>query len=399
VPAGSAISQSPAAGAQVDEGSAVALVVSSGVPQVAVPDVVGLTQTAASSAITGAGLTVGAVTTQASLTVPAGSVISQSPAAGVSVDSGSAVALVVSSGVPQVAVPNVVGLTQTAASSAITGAGLTVGAVTTQASATVPAGSVISQSPAAGAQADEGSAVALVVSTGSTPIALSVENMVFSDGIDARTTPAFSTAHPNDLLVAFVSAAGPTSSSLKQTVTVTGAGLTWTLAARANAQFGSTEIWTAVAAEPLVNATVTATPSFGGYAQSLTVIVYAGAAGTGATGIASADTGPTTVSLTTTRAGSLVYGVGYDSARAVTRTLGPDQTMVRQILNTKANQTFWVQARTGAVPLAGTLTTINDTAPTSDRWNVAAIEILAASPFSFLASTTTGGDAVAGPQR
>ena len=65
VPAGRVISQSPTAGTQVTQGSAVTLVVSSGPPQVAVPNVVGLTQAAATSAITGANLTLGTVTTAA----------------------------------------------------------------------------------------------------------------------------------------------------------------------------------------------------------------------------------------------------------------------------------------------------------------------------------------------
>ena len=67
-------------------------------PNVTVPNVVGMTQAAASTAITGASLTVGTVTTQSSATVPAGQVISQNPAAAASVASGSAVNLVVSSG-------------------------------------------------------------------------------------------------------------------------------------------------------------------------------------------------------------------------------------------------------------------------------------------------------------
>ena len=134
---------------------------------VTVPNVVGQTQAAAQTAITGAGLAVGTVTTQPSSTVPAGSVISQNPAAGGSVAAGSVVNLVVSSGAPaQVTVPNAVGQTQAAAQTAITGAGLTVGAVTTQPSTTVPAGSVISQNPAAGASVAAGSTVALVVSSG-----------------------------------------------------------------------------------------------------------------------------------------------------------------------------------------------------------------------------------------
>jgi hypothetical protein len=102
VAAGSVISQSPIAGTQVTTGSAVALVVSSGPPQVATPNVVGLTQAAATSAITNASLTLGTVTTASSATVAAGDVISQTPTAGTQLTTGSAVALVVSSGVPPV---------------------------------------------------------------------------------------------------------------------------------------------------------------------------------------------------------------------------------------------------------------------------------------------------------
>ncbi len=343
----------------------------------AVPNVVGLTQTAATTAITGANLTVGAVTTASSTTVPAGSVISQTPIADTQVATGSAVALVVSSGAAQVVVPNVVGLTQTAAATTITGAGLAVGAVTTASSTTVPAGSVISQTPIAGTSVATGSAVALVVSSGATAFALAVDKVVFSDGAGTRTTPAFSTAAAGELLVAFAASAGPNSTSLKQTLTVAGAGLTWTLTRRANAQFGSSEVWTVVAPAPLVNATVTATQTATGFDQSLTVVAFVGASGAGATGAASASTGPSTVSLTTTRAGSLVYGVGNDSARPAARTFGPSQTLTHQWVDFGMNQTFWVQSLTGAVSNAGTVATINDTAPTSDRWNIASVEILA----------------------
>src|SRR5437764_419933 len=166
VPAGSVISQNPAAGADVVVGSAVALTVSTGLPHVSAPDVVGLTQAAASTAITTAQLIVGTVSTASSMTVPAGSVISQNPAAGADVVVGSAVALTVSTGKPHVSAPDVVGLTQAAASTAITTAQLVVGTVSTASSMTVPAGSVISQNPAAGADVVVGSAIALTVSTG-----------------------------------------------------------------------------------------------------------------------------------------------------------------------------------------------------------------------------------------
>ena len=68
------------------------------ISQVAVPNVVGFTQAAATTAITGAGLVVGTVTTATSATVPSGNVISESPVAGTLVVTGSAVNLVVSTG-------------------------------------------------------------------------------------------------------------------------------------------------------------------------------------------------------------------------------------------------------------------------------------------------------------
>ena len=133
-----------------------------------VPNVVGLTQATASTAITNAGLIVGTVTTASSNTVAAGAVISQNPGGGASVTAGSNVNFVVSSGVAAATVPNVVGLTQAAASTAITGAGLSVGTVTTASSTTVAAGKVISQNPGGGASVAQGSAVNFVVSSGAT---------------------------------------------------------------------------------------------------------------------------------------------------------------------------------------------------------------------------------------
>jgi PASTA domain len=134
--------------------------------QISIPNVVGDSQTVATTAITGAGLTVGTVTQASSATVASGSVISQTPAAGASAASGASVALVVSSGPAPVAVPNVVGNTQAAATTAITGAGLKLGTLTQATSATVVAGDVVSENPAAGTSVTNGSAVALVISTG-----------------------------------------------------------------------------------------------------------------------------------------------------------------------------------------------------------------------------------------
>ena len=100
-PAGRILSQSPPAGTSVPPGTGVGLAVSLGPANKIVPNVVGLTQAAATTAIQNAGLTLGAVTNAASATIPLGSVISSTPAANASVAPGSAVAIVVSSGAPQ----------------------------------------------------------------------------------------------------------------------------------------------------------------------------------------------------------------------------------------------------------------------------------------------------------
>ncbi len=162
----SVVSQMPAAGAEVDSGTVVSLVVSLGAAPVSVPNVVGQAQATAQTMLIGANLTVGAVTEAYHATAPTGDVISQNPAAGASVSPGSPVALTVSRGPQNVAVPNVVGLTQTEAATLVGGANLTLGTATYPFSMTVPAGSVISQTPAAGATVAPGTAVILAVSRG-----------------------------------------------------------------------------------------------------------------------------------------------------------------------------------------------------------------------------------------
>ena len=65
------------------------------------------------------------------------------------------------------------------------------------------------------------------------PGAFAVDRVVSADSATGTvTTPAFSTSFPGETLVAFVTASQATTS-------VTGAGLTWTLVRRANAQTGS----------------------------------------------------------------------------------------------------------------------------------------------------------------
>jgi beta-lactam-binding protein with PASTA domain len=342
-----------------------------GPQMVNVPNVIGQTQTAAQSQITGAGLAVGTVTSQPSTTTPINTVINQSPTGGTQAATGSAVNLVISSGVT---VPDVVGQPKATAESQITGAHLAVGTETYQSSPTVPAGAVVSQSPSGNTQASAGTSVNIVLSSGPSGVAApTADQTVSSDGSGTRTTPPFSTASAGEVLLAFAASDGP--ATVSQTLTVSGAGLTWTLVKRINAQHGSSEIWWAIAPNILTNVTVTSTPSVTGNRQSLTVVTFSGAAGVGASAAASAASGAPTVSLTTTKANSLVYGVGNDWDGAVARVPGTGQTLVHQWVETVAGDTFWVQA-TAAISNSGTVVQVNDTAPTSDRWNLAAVEIV-----------------------
>jgi beta-lactam-binding protein with PASTA domain len=377
VPAGSVLSESPIAGTQVAAGSAVALVVASNLPQVVVPDVVGLTQGIATSAITGANLEIGAITTASSTTVPTGSIISQSPAAGTQVTIGSTVTLVESSGPPEGGVvPPVIGLTQAAATTVIAAASLTVGTIAIAPSATMPAGCVMSQTPVAGEPIEPSSEVAIVVSSGPPPTVFAVDTTVFSDGFGTRVTNPFSTATAGELLVAFVASDGPGVIDPRQTATVSGAGLAWSLVTRANTQYGTAEIWTATAPTQLFNVTVTATQSLNGFSQSLTVMALTGAGGIGASAAGGGNRTAPSVSFAATASGSFVFGVGVDPERRLARTPDAGQTIVHQWVDLSGNNTYWVQTRSTPTPAAGSIVTISDAA-TNSRWNLAAVEIVA----------------------
>jgi len=135
---------------------------------VTVPDIVNMSQVAAISEITTAGLVAGTVTTEYHNTVPQDSVISQNPSAGTSVESGTVVNLLVSNGTAIVPVPNVIDMTRVEAEITINEAGLIVGTITDENNKTVPKDSVIDQSLPAGISVARGTSVDLRVSSGPT---------------------------------------------------------------------------------------------------------------------------------------------------------------------------------------------------------------------------------------
>ena len=206
------------------------------------------------------------------------------------------------------------------------------------------------------------------------------------------TTPIFS-VRANELLVAFIAADGPAISQ-SQTVTVSGGGLNWQLVSRSNVMAGDAEIWAASVPGASTNLTVTSTEASASanYTQTLTVLALHGLNGApvaiGAHSNANALNGAPSVNLTTTAAGSWVFGVGSDYDGANARSLGPNQEFLNQQLFTAAGVTFWVQATTSVTPLANTLVTLNDTAPTNDRWDFSAVEVLASGTHRHLMETS-----------
>ena len=70
-------------------------------------------------------------------------------------------------------------------------------------------------------------------------------------------------------------------------------------------------------------------------------------------------------------------GVGTDWDAAVARTVGGNQSLVHQFL-TNVGSTYWVQRQNSVTPLSGTTVTINDTAPTSDKYDLSMVEVLQA---------------------
>jgi hypothetical protein len=215
---------------------------------------------------------------------------------------------------------------------------------------------------------------------------LAIDQIIFADGTataTTRATAAFSTSSTNELLLAFVASGKGTATSTVVN-SIAGGSLTWVLVQRTNTQLGTAEIWRAFAPTALTNVTVTATFSQT-VLSSMTVVSFTGADATGTNGsgaigavaTANAATGAPAATLTTTRANSVVFGVGDDPTAKVARTPGSSQSIVHQLLCGPSTQTctLWVQQVPTLVPASGTAITINDTAPAADAYNLSLVEV------------------------
>ena len=214
------------------------------------------------------------------------------------------------------------------------------------------------------------------------PGTLAIDAFVAKDQSAAAatvTSGVFSTSVNNELVLALVA-----TDALSANITVTsisGGGLTWNLVQRTNTQLGTSEIWRAFAATPVANASITATLSQS-VVSSILVMSFAGvdtlgtngSGAIGATASANAASGAPTASLTTTRNESIVLGVGNDWDSAIARNAGANQTILHQDL-TANGDTYWMQMQSAAIPTSGTVVTINDTSPTTDRYNLSIAEV------------------------
>jgi len=202
-----------------------------------------------------------------------------------------------------------------------------------------------------------------------------LQTQVSVHGRGSLTTAAFHTAAAGEVLVAFVSADGPSGGG-KQSATVSGSGLTWTLVKRANALSGDAEVWEATAPAVLSSATVKSTLSSTSYNQDLTIIAMEGVKGVGASVAASGSTGAPSTKLTTSGATSLIFAVGHDYSNAIARTLPAGWVSLDQWVDTSTGDTYWSQYTNNPTGPAGTVVTVNDLAPTTDQWNLVAVELL-----------------------
>jgi Bacterial Ig domain len=253
-------------------------------------------------------------------------------------------------------------------------------------SAAINGGTTVSFSPAAGFSGTASFTYTISDGRGGTASAgvtvtvaavPTVDRTVSVDGTGPRTTPLFSTATAGEVLVAFAASDGPSAANA-QSLTISGAGLTWTRVRSIAGRPGVVEIWTATAPAVLTNVSVTSTQSVtagGPFNQSLTVVAFSGVSGVGAANAVSGLSTSASAGVVTQAAGSLIYAVGNDFDRAIARTVPAGQTKVHEFL-APTGDTFWVQTATAPVAAAGTTATLTATVPApADQFNFAIVEV------------------------
>jgi hypothetical protein len=176
------------------------------------------------------------------------------------------------------------------------------------------------------------------------------------------------------LLLAFVEAEGPALGGQRVT-SMTGGGLTWTLAARSNKTAGTAEVWQAYAPGALTNVNVTAEMAWKYLDGTITVAAFKGAASqVGAVATASGSVGDPNVTLTPTGCSSLVWAAGQDSSAAASTTMPAGQSVVHRFSDWSVDDTYWVQ-KLNAAAARNQPVTVRATGSFHGLWAMAAVEI------------------------
>ena len=177
---GTVSEQKTKAGTKVKKHSTVHVVVSSALigKEIIVPDVSGMSEDEAQKKLTDAGFKPTSEF-QYDDNVAEGNVISTTPAANSKAAKDTQVKMIVSKGAQKKTVPDVRGKSEADARSEIQAAGLTVGSTSTQHDDSVAKGNVISQSVTPGKKVSAGTAVNLVLSSGSDKV--SIQNFAGKD--------------------------------------------------------------------------------------------------------------------------------------------------------------------------------------------------------------------------
>ena len=168
--AGIVVGQDPPAGAELPQGEAVTITISTGPGQIFVPDLSGMLLVDALQTLNGMGLRVDQ-RKEPSDTVAEGEIIGTDPPASSPVGPGSLVVVVISSGAPLVSVPDVEGLLFDTGRLALEREGLVIGIVTFQPiePGSADVGRIIAQSPPPNLDVEAESAVDLVVGESAEP--------------------------------------------------------------------------------------------------------------------------------------------------------------------------------------------------------------------------------------
>jgi serine/threonine-protein kinase len=162
---GKVLESTPAGGAQVDEGSVVALVVGVAPDAVTVPNVIGLDEEAAVRALEQAGFTGGINTREVDSLEREGTVASVSPEVGRAVAPDQPVTLNLSSGT--VDLPDVAGRSEAEARQILTDAGFSDVQITSEeVDSAEPPGTVVGTTPGVGSPASTGTRIVLQISGG-----------------------------------------------------------------------------------------------------------------------------------------------------------------------------------------------------------------------------------------